>query len=134
TTLSEPLGMEVRVTAFASGQGGPLGYATFYRDEIQYRGAAPLDSAYVTFRVDPDLGNYVDDYIGSDTTRNLGFVYNSDDDDEEWQGGYGVAAPAQGVRYLETPGDLGMTVFGHYFSNGDPRTGNVSTASDFYYH
>ncbi len=116
TTLSEPVGLEARVSAFAKAvPDSPLTHTTFYRYELTYRGTGanpvPLDSAYFTFWSDPDLGNFTDDYIGSDTTRNLGFVYNADNDDDEGAGGYGPAPPAQGVRWLDTPDDLGMTVF-----------------------
>ena len=132
TTLSPPLGLEVRVTAFASASpAAALSYATFYRYELDYRGPAPLDSTYFTFWVDPDLGNYLDDYIGADTTRALAFVYNADNDDETGAG-YGAAPPAQGVRFLETPGDLGLTVFGYYNSTNDPQTHNPDTDVDYY--
>lgn len=132
TTLSEPIGLDVRVSAFSSvSPAEELYYTTFYRYEITYRGNAPIDSMYFSIWNDPDLGNYQDDYIGSDTTRNLGFVYNGDNDDEVSAGGYGLAPPAQGVRYLETPDSSGMTVFGHYFGAG-PRAGDPDTDEDYY--
>jgi hypothetical protein len=131
TTLSEPIGLAVRATAFAAATTGPLAYTTFYRYELEYRGEAPIDSTYFTFWCDPDLGNFNDDYIGSDTTRHLTFVYNADDEDET-SAGYGAAPPAQGVRYLETPDDLGLTVFSYYNGDANPRTGNPDTKEDYY--
>jgi hypothetical protein len=131
TTLSVPIGLEVRASAFATSSTEPaLQYATFYRYEIEYRGTAPFENAYVTFWADPDLGDFGDDYIGSDPDRDLGFVYNADNDDGPF--GYGPNPPAQGARLLETPENLGMTRFGYYNNNSDPRTGNPDTDQDYY--
>ncbi|MEQ9187176.1 MAG: T9SS type A sorting domain-containing protein [Cryomorphaceae bacterium] len=51
---------------------------------------------------DFDLGNAQDDYIASDVTRNLFYVYNGDDEDQDANGktGYHFNLPAQGVRIL----------------------------------
>ncbi len=127
STLSEPIGLEVRVTAFTVASADPdLDLATFYRYELDYRGDAPFENAYFTFWADPDLGNFTDDYIGSDSTRGLGFVYNSDNDDEVGAGGYGLAPPALGVDLLT---GAGHTM--HYFSNTG-ALGNPDTDEDFY--
>lgn len=99
-TLTQPIGMEVRVSAFAFNTVGAVGNATFYRYQFHYKGIAPLDSAYVGFFNDPDLGEFSDDYIGSDTTLGMGYVYNADDLDEEY---YGPAPPALGLSLLQGP-------------------------------
>ena len=53
---------------------------------------------YVTFFSDPDLGDAVDDYAGSDTTFNMGLVYNGSDNDNV----YGIP-PALGFQFVQGP-------------------------------
>ena len=133
---SPPIRMEVQATAFAARSDDALDTTTFYRYKLIYRGAQPLDSAYVALYVDADLGFLNDDYTGSDTTLDVGFVYNSDDLDED-NDGYGEGPPALGVSLLQGPlvnadgqdndGDgttdesgerLGMTSFKGYSDTG----------------
>ncbi len=100
-----------------------------------------LDSAFVGFFVDTDLGNFNDDRIGSDTTLGMGYTYNADNDDEG-NVAYGAAPPALGVSFLRGPqaevnriddnrdgrvdedGErLRVTSFGTYYNGGcDPPT------------
>lgn len=102
STGSEPVGVEVRVSAFGFDVAGALANTTFYRYQVKYRGDEPLERAYIGFFVDPDLGTFDDDYIASDTTLMMGYVYNADDDDEG-EDGYGSAPPALGVSVLQGP-------------------------------
>lgn len=97
-----PVGLDVQAAAFAVASDEPaLHDAIFYRYRMRYRGEAPLEDAYVALFVDVDLGNAADDYVGSDTTLGMGFAYNGDDD--EGEGGYGVAPPAVGIDFLQGP-------------------------------
>ena len=127
TTLSEPIGLEVRVTAFSVASDNPVfDRATFYRYELDYRGDAPFEDAYFTFWTDPDLGNFSDDYIGSDSTRGLGFVYNADNDDDAGAGGYGLNPPALGVDFLTGAGHV------MYYNSNIDAQGNPDTDEDYY--
>lgn len=81
------------------------------------KGQSPWNRTYMGVVVDPDLGDSDDDYIGCDTTQNMGFCYNGDNDDPD----YGVAPPAFGMDYFKSPvrgpGDtLGLTSF-IFFTN-----------------
>ena len=98
-TGSDPLGVEVQVLAWAlASEEAVLDQATFYRYRVVNRNDAPIDSLVFTFWNDGDLGvQFDDDYIGSDPARDLFYFYNADDEDT---GGYGVAPPAFGCRYL----------------------------------
>ena len=101
---SPPISMEVHGSAFAFHR--PHSYidtVTFYRYTLHYKGRAPLDDAYFGFYADVDLGNFNDDYVGSDSTLDLGYGYNADDFDD---GRYGEAPPAIGYTFLKTPSDL----------------------------
>ena len=123
---SAPLGIEVRVTAFAS-IGGPEARraATVYRYEIINRNTVPLGDLHAGVFADPDLGAAIDDYIGTDTTRAMAFAYNADDLDEG-QTGYGIP-PALGLDVLS--GLWAST----YFNGGGPGgTTDPSLAAPMY--
>jgi hypothetical protein len=104
-SLTPPIGLEVHVSAFAFGQGpAALRQATFYRLRLHKRSPGTLERAYVTFWSDPDLGDAADDYTGADTTRDLSYWYNADNQDGNGSGGtYGVAPPAVGIQLLQGP-------------------------------
>ncbi len=97
-----PLGIEVRVQAFAFNRTVPsdLTTDTFYRYEIINRRDRPIDILRVSLWADAELGNFSDDFVGVDTLRHLSYVYNGDDDDDGGGGGYGEAPPAWGVQVL----------------------------------
>ena len=100
-----PLGVEVRVHAFVYGTATPsaispvLSQVSFYRYEIVNRWDQPIEQMYATLFADPDLGDAGDDYIGTDTLRNMVFVYNDDNEDAS----YGTSPPAQGIQILRGP-------------------------------
>lgn len=133
---SPPFPLEVRVEAFAKVWPEPaIHYATFYRYRLTYRGDASLDSAYVGFFIEADIGGGYDDFIGSDSTLGLAFAYNADNDDEDGgAGGYGLSPPAQGFMFVQGPSTLALEERRHglahaitYFIDGpftydEPRT------------
>ena len=124
-----PLGIEVRVTAFAVNDPAEdvVDQSTFYRYEIVNRSAVPIEDFRLGFWVDFDLGNYQDDYVGSDPERSLFYVYNADDDDDVSGGGYGTAPPALGVDIL-TDGAHAM----RYTGNSTPLNGNPVAGTEVY--
>jgi len=95
-----PIGLEVKVTAFAFNVPGLWGNTTFYRYQLQYRGTEPLEDAWLGFYVDPDLGNASDDYIGTDTTLGMIYTYNARDPDPGLDG-YGEVSPALGLSFIQ---------------------------------
>jgi hypothetical protein len=102
-SLVPPIGLEVQVSVFGFG-GGPaaLRQATFYRYVVINRSAVTLDSSYVLLFGDPDLGDASDDYVGTDTSRQMVFTYNADDADGNGSGGtYGLAPPAFGFQVVK---------------------------------
>ncbi len=71
--------MEVQVLAYAySNSNDNINNATFYDYKFINRALDQIDSTYVALWADPDLGCYIDDYVGCDTANNLGYVYNMD--------------------------------------------------------
>src|SRR6185436_20461925 len=119
---SAPLGLEVRETVFGFHRGGDLERVVFVEFDLRHRGSQTLDSAYVAFWCDPDLGLAADDLVGCDPALDLGYVYNGDDfDGADDYVSYGSHPPAVGVVVLQGPvvaGDtLGMTSFGRLLKN-----------------
>jgi hypothetical protein len=98
-----PLGIELRTEAIAFAL-GRLDQTTVYRYTITNRTSATIDSVYAGLFADPDIGDGVDDYVGTDTTRGMAFMYNADNQDGTGDGTtYGVAPPAVGFQVLEGP-------------------------------
>ena len=114
-TGTVPIGLEVQVSAYALAGPPHVDRTTFYRFRLVYHGSVPLTDAYIALYSDPDVGYAADDYMGSDTTLNVAFMYNAVDHDEV----YGVP-PAVGYALVagpETDGErLGMTAFIPHFS------------------
>jgi hypothetical protein len=148
-TDTPPIGLEAHVSAFAFNTAGAIGNTTFYKYRLFYKGSSPLENTYMGIFSDPDLGNFDDDYVGSDTTLGLGYVYNADNDDEGGEG-YGEAPPAAGYDFFQGPlvdddgmdnnGDgqvdeagerLKMTTFAFY-NNGGGVIGDPTSGPDYY--
>jgi len=146
---SHPLGVEVRAEAFASDH-PRLRHVTLYRFAITNRSAHAIDSLYVGVWADFDLGNALDDFVGTDTTSHTAYAYNADNEDEGATG-YGVAPPALGVTVLaggvglpngrdddgdgtvDEPGErLGLTAAPLIFKNGPPDYSEPITALHYY--
>ncbi|MEP0547826.1 MAG: T9SS type A sorting domain-containing protein [Rhodothermales bacterium] len=103
-SLTEPIGLEVRATAFVSAE-SVLDQHTFYRYELVNRNSQPFEAARFGLFVDPDLGDPADDYVGSDSMRGMAFVYNADNDDNGGlNGGYGDRPAAAGYDFLTGAG------------------------------
>jgi hypothetical protein len=80
-TKGKVIQMEVQVQAFGYQTSDALNDMTFQRYKLVNRANDYLDSTYFAMWVDPDLGCYLDDYIGCDTTADLMYVYNQDEID-----------------------------------------------------
>lgn len=96
-----PLGIEIHQTIFGVGNTqSPLDNTLFFRYRLINRGTvnSNFDSVYFMFWSDPDLGNYLDDLIGSDTLLNSVYVYNKAADSF-----YGSNPPAAAQTLLQTP-------------------------------
>ena len=108
---SPPIGFEIQITLWGYDFpfSNPLSSMMFKRARINYVGlpggpaAAKLDTVYFTQWSDPDLGTYTDDYVGSDTTLSLGYVYNGNTFDDQFFSSYGSPVPAAGYDFLEGP-------------------------------
>jgi hypothetical protein len=153
-------GIEVRQQSYAYTCPGiadsmrALNYTTFYEYEIINRSSNDIDSMYIAFWNDVDLGNYNDDYIGCNVTENYGYVYNGDNFDDNVNGvvGYHNYPPCFSTAILRSPlaiandgkdndhdgitdeagEETGMSSFMGYANNADPYTGNPTQQQQYY--
>lgn len=137
-TTSESIGLEIHAAAFAFATNDCLNEATFYNYKIHNYGTSSLDSTFMATWCDADLGYAFDDFVGCDTARGLGILYNGDSYDEGAQG-YGFEIPMVGVDFFEGPKfkingkdtELKMTSF-TYYNNISGVTGNPDVLDDYY--
>lgn len=99
---TEPLGVEIHQMIWGSNAPGQE-RVIFVQYTMFNRGSHTIDSCFITFWTDPDLGWAEDDLIGCDSADNLFFCYNGDDNDDPAMGGYGAEPPAVGVKLLRGP-------------------------------
>lgn len=103
---SPPQGIEQQMTMWAYASSTPLNNIIFKQVKLIYKGniGAPansqIDSMYIVQWSDPDNGDAGDDYAGSDSTLNLGYVYNSTTKDAKYAA-KGLPAPAAGYAFLQ---------------------------------
>jgi len=93
-----PIGLEMQRTIWGYKRAGALGNVIFASTLLINKSGAPVDSMYMVQWSDPDLGDAGDDYAGCDTTRSLGYIYNSKVDAT-----YGTAVPAGGFDFFQGP-------------------------------
>ena len=129
----DAFGIEIKISAYAYNLPS-MDTITFYRYIVTNKSDAIYEDFKFGMWVDPDLGNYDDDFIGVDTLNNLAYVYNGDDFDEG-ASGYGSNIPITGIMLLDGPHEnsqgeskLGSFVF---YNNDFTTTGHPESTIDF---
>ncbi|RKY56430.1 MAG: hypothetical protein DRP93_01415, partial [Candidatus Neomarinimicrobiota bacterium] len=151
---SNPIGIELQTTLWAYNQPGVrLGQIIFRSNKIINKSGTTLDSVYVSMWADPDLGSASNDYAGCDTSLSLGYCYNGETTDADYDA-FGLAPPAFGYDFFQGPmvpsaGDtaisgleyipdyknLPMTSFGWFAAGSaidDPDLGDYVGTLQFY--
>jgi hypothetical protein len=99
---STPIGLEMQKTIWAYNIDGVLANTIFASTKIINKSGKRLDSMYIAQWADPDVGDANDDYVGCDTSLNLGYAYNGKSIDANFQL-YSLAPPAAGFCLLQGP-------------------------------
>jgi hypothetical protein len=105
-TQAVPIGIEVRAQAFAFKTNDEINNMTFYSYEVHNRSSYQINKTYFTIWNDADLGYFLDDYVGCDTKRGLGYMYNANQNDlilYNGTPGYGDYPPAVGCDFFRGP-------------------------------
>lgn len=103
-----PIGAEVHLMDYAFSSDDVLNDVTFKKYKMILRSNDAMVRTYASLWVDPDLGCYNDDYMGSDSSRSLIFLYNSDEMDGYPNGCFGINTygdeiPMIGIDFLSGP-------------------------------
>jgi hypothetical protein len=109
-TSGLPMGIEIHERSYAYSDPNlpdsmrAVNYTTYYHYEIYNRSTNFYNSVYISGWSDNDLGGYLDDYIGSDSTNNFAYMYNGDNSDLTVGGsvGYGTKIPVISQALIET--------------------------------
>jgi len=151
---SEPIGVEVQTTLWAYNQPGVrLGQLIFRSNKIINKSGTTLEDVYVSMWADPDLGSASNDFAGCDTVLSLGYCYNGETTDSDYDV-FDLAPPAFGYDFFQgpmvpSPGDtaifeldyvpgyknLGMTSYGWFAAGSsieDPELGDYVGTLQFY--
>ncbi len=147
---STAIRMEVQVQAFAYETNDQINDMTFQRYKLINRAKEDIDSTFFAMWADPDLGCYIDDYIGCDTSRSLAYTYNADAEDgstgiicDNGTPTYGTEIPAVGTDYFRGPlneklEELPMTSFTYYHNGGygtpPPLAGTTDPSIDVHFY
>ena len=120
-----PLNIEIHVMAYQFSASNYIDTTTFINVRVINKGIETLQNFKTAFFFDTDLGNYTDDYVGCDSSKNLIYTYNGDSIDNAnlYSIGYGENLPALGIVSLNK-NMSGMVFFDNMFSNvmNDPTT------------
>lgn len=146
-TKTQSIGMEVQTSAFAYTSSDFLNDASFYNYRLINRGNIVLDSCFIATWTDADLGYPYDDYVGCDTARGLGILYNAvTPDGANGQNSYGTRIPMVGVDFFIGPRKdyvdpvtgrdtfklLKMRSFSYFRNEASTPVRNPRTGTEFY--
>jgi len=96
---SDPIGLEFQTTVFGFNR-DDLKDVVFKKYKVINKSQSDISEMYFDYWTDDDLGYANDDYVGCDTILNLGYTYNSDNNDETV---YGTPPPAVGHLLVQSP-------------------------------
>ena len=100
-SVGSPYPVEVRQMVYQYATNDARNNATYIKYIVVNRGDETLEDFKFGCFVDFDLGNSQDDYIGTDSLRNMFYVYNADNNDETQNTtGYQMNPPAFGIDVL----------------------------------
>ncbi len=105
---SKPIGLEAQMLFWGYARTDALGDVIFKKYTVIYKGTsttpdtARVEDMYFAQWSDPDLGDYGDDFAGSDVGLSLGYVYNSTSRDHTYES-FELAPPAVGYDFLQGP-------------------------------
>jgi len=136
-TQGTPIGIEVRAQAFGFKTNDEINNMTFYSYEIHNRSSFQVNQTYFTIWNDADLGYFLDDYVGCDTKRGLGYIYNANQNDLilfNGTPGYGDYPPSIGCDFFRGPLADANDGIDNDFDNQVDEVGETIQMSKFLYY
>lgn len=92
-------GIELQTSVWGYDANFPYNNMIFKKYVLINKSLDTIKDMYVGMWSDPDIGDAADDYVGCDTTLNLGYSYNDETKDEV----YGFEQPAVGYQLIQVP-------------------------------
>ena len=133
TTNTPPLKAEVKWLTYSYDVNNANKNIIYMKFDIINKSGQSWDSTFITFFVDPDIGNAHDDKEGCDSILNLAYVYNATNYDTS----YGQNPPAVGFKLLDGPkGTRLSSIVPYYHGNYYPDpcfTGPYSSTQIYNY-
>ncbi len=96
---SPPMGIEVQLSIYGYKQNNFLDDVLFKRYLLINKSNEDIQNIYLCYFADNDFGYSHDDFVGCDTTLNLGFTWNA----YEYEDIYGFPPPAMGHMIVQGP-------------------------------
>jgi hypothetical protein len=78
---SDPIGLEIQTLVYGYSENNFLRDIVFKKYTLINKSSSTIDSMYLSYWTDADLGDARDDFVGCDTLLNLGYTYNGDNED-----------------------------------------------------
>lgn len=94
-----PIGLEMQRTVWGYNRPGPVAQTVFMRTLLVNKSGAPIAPMFFGQWSDPDVGDGGDDFVGCDSSRQVGYAYNSGTTDAV----FGTPVPAVGFVLLQGP-------------------------------
>lgn len=140
-TNGKPLKVEVQAMAYAYSRGTLIDNVVYYDYTLVNRSGNTYNNFRFALHADIELGYFLDDYVGFDSSWRLGIQYNSTADDGSLgghpAGSYGQSSPVVGVTFVSLPGDAGTTHVPAgsfiYYNDDASIMGNPATDTQYNY-
>lgn len=119
---SEPIGIELQVTIWAYNDADfRFGQSIFKSYKMINKSNSIVTDMYISQWSDPDVGSASDDLVGCDTVIGMGYAYNGDRTDWEYEV-FDLVPPAVGYVLLQgpmvaSPGDTALCEFNDVFDH-----------------
>ncbi|MCB0699005.1 MAG: T9SS type A sorting domain-containing protein [Chitinophagales bacterium] len=109
STASTPLKVEVHAMAYGYKRNTAIDNVIYFEYDIINKSGVDYNNYRAAIYADIDLGYTNDDYVGFDSARRLGYMYNGTTVDGTGSGTneYGAMPPISGYAVLNMPGDNG---------------------------
>lgn len=133
---SQPLGIEVHMSAFALSEETALENSTFFRLRIINRSTSTIEQAYVGYHTYARIDFWSPLYVAADTTRDMAIVFSATNDIGA-DGPYWPGPPASGIDFVAGPELAGgtpfrMTSLVQYFDSPGIPNDSPRTPEDYY--
>ncbi len=110
-TNGRPLGVEVHAMVYGYKRNTAIDNVLYYDFELVNRSPNTYNNYRAAIWDDVELGSYMDDYIGFDSSHRMGIAYNAMSPDGYYSGvpddSYGTNIPIMGLSMIAAPGDAG---------------------------